>query len=144
MAAKKKRTVNYERIAEQAIEGRVAEIDEALEEIEERLQKYQPLIDARNKLNAAKRALLGGNALTGAGGTRIRREDVKLFLEQNPGSTLSELVEHFDVAVSTVSSHLYRGRDEYFLEKNKRWYVRDPEDGYNTVDDIPDEEDDDE
>jgi len=131
--------INLAKLAEETVQGQVESIDEALEGIEKRLSKYQELIEAKNKLLAARRALLGGNRVTGAGGNRMRLEDILDFLGSNPGASPGQIAERFGVAQTTVSSHLYRNKTR-FINKDGRYWVRDPENGLDTADDI--EEDD--
>jgi DNA-binding transcriptional ArsR family regulator len=121
--------------------GLVEEIDAKIEMIDRKLAPYQRWISKRNELMAARRALLGGSRATGGGGTRLQQEDIVGFLRENPGSTPSQLAERFGVPAPTVSSHLYRGKDERFLTKDGMWYLREPKKGINTVDDIEDEDD---
>lgn len=138
----KKRTVNYERIADNAKEAALMAIDEQLESINEKMRKYEPLIEAKKSLEASKRSLLGGARLTsGNNGMRLRQEDVVLYLKEHPGQRVQDLVEHFGTPYTTINSHLLRGKDERFLQTpSKRWYVRDPEEGIDTVDDIEEDE----
>lgn len=139
MATKeKKKTASA--FADSIVEEQVDSIDEALERINGRLKPYEKLIEKRNALMAARRALLGGNRSTGAGGTRLQQEDVVRFLLENPGSTPTQVAEHFSVPYSTVAGHLYRGKNERFLGRNRQWWVRDPENGLNSVEDIDDGE----
>ena len=125
--------------ADALIQEQVDQIDEAIERIEARMAPYEKLATRRDQLRAARRALLGGTRSTGAGSVRLRQEDIVEFLKKNPGSPVSAIASHFSVAAPTVSSHLYRGRDERFLKKNDNWYLRDPEAGMDTEDDVDDE-----
>jgi hypothetical protein len=123
------------------IDEQVVSIDEALESIERRMKPYEALNAKKQQLLSARRALLGGNRTTGAGGTRVTMEDIVGFLNDNPGSLPSAIAERFGVGQGTISSHLYRNKDR-FIKKDGKYYVRDPEAGVDTADDI--EEDDDE
>jgi hypothetical protein len=49
------------------------------------------------------------------------------------------MAEHFSVSQSTVSSHLYRNKDR-FLNKEGRYWNRDPKAGLNVVEDIEEED----
>jgi DNA-binding transcriptional ArsR family regulator len=129
--------INLKKLAEGIVQEQVDALDESLAAIENRLQKYQDLIDTKNKLLSARRALLGGNRLTGAGGNRLTLEDVVGHLTEHPGSTPSVIAERFGVAQSTVSSHIYRNKSR-FIKKDGRYWVRDPKNGLNTEDDVDD------
>lgn len=136
MAAK----VNFEKIAEEAVETSLNEVDVQLEAIEKRLAKYQVLIEAKTKLLSARRALLGhGPRTTGGTTTRLTVDDVKQYLKEHPGSVPTQIAQRFGVSQSTVSSHIYRNKDS-FIQKDGRYWARDPEAGLDTAEDI--EEDD--
>lgn len=125
--------------AKQIVKDMVEEIDQKVAELDKRLVKYDRIKEQRDKLMAARRALLGGSTLTGAGGTRIRITDIKEFLVKHPGSPPSVIAEHFRVPVTRINSHLYRGKDEMFLNKDGKWWARNPKKGLNTEDDIEEE-----
>jgi phosphomevalonate kinase len=118
------------------IQEAVDAIDDRIEAIEAKMQKYDRLKEEREKLRAARRALMGGNRLTGAGGNRIRQEDILEFLRKQPGSKVSEIAEGVGGTISQISSHLTRGKDERFLNHDQRWWVRDPKNGLNTAKDV--------
>lgn len=118
-------------------------IEEGLEELNERLESTEPLVEARNRLSSARRALLGGGRLTGGGGSRLRQEDVVEALKAMPGSGPSELLKHPALAGATnesLRSMLSRGKGERFLNKDGKWWLRDPKNGIDTVEDIEDED----
>jgi Fic family protein len=136
-----KKTPNYEKYVDESKARLLEALDEEITQVEAKLRKYEPLIEHKKSLESSKRSLLGGARLTsGNNGMRMRQEDIVAFLEDNPGSTGKEIADNFGAPYSTISSHLYRGRNERFLEKDKRWFNRDPEAGVNTVDDLPDDE----
>jgi len=122
--------------AQAAVEESVEMIDEQLADLEKLLRPYERIKEEIDKLRAARRALLGGSKMTGSGGSKVRQEDVVGFLKENPGSPPGIIAQALGVPQPTVSSHLYRGKDERFLSKNGNWYLRDPKSGINTVDDI--------
>jgi len=125
------------------IDEQVRQIDEAIETIERRMRPYEELNLKKQQLVAARKALLGGNRLTGGASSRVQLEDILSYLNENPGSTPAHLAQRFSVAQTTVSSHLYRNKDR-FINKDGRYWVRDPENGMDTADDIEDIEGDDE
>lgn len=121
-------------------------IEEKIELVEERMKPYEALNQKKQELVAARRALLGGSRLTGAGsGARIRQEDVVDWLRKNEGGHGSqEIADGINGSEPSVRAHLNRGKDERFLKKDSKWYLRDPKNGINTVEDIDaeDEEED--
>lgn len=118
-------------------------IDEAIAKIEKRMAPYEALNSKKLELVAARRALLGGARLTGgSGGQRIRQEDVVDGLRGvAEGLTSQELADKLSGPEPSIRSHLNRGKDERFLKKGHRWFLRDPKNGINTVEDLPDEGD---
>lgn len=147
MAERKRKVSRADRIGSEIsgiIEQQLEEIDEALTRVNKLLAPYEELKIEANKLQAARRALLGGNRQTGAGGTRLQMEDIVRYLGENPGSTAGEIAAEFGVAQNTVSSALYRGKGERYLSKDKKWYLRDPKNGVNTEADIDNIEEEDE
>lgn len=140
MTKDKPKKQTMDQIADEILEAQVAELDIALEGVEKRLGKYQRLIDTKTKLLSARRALLGtGSRTTGNAGTRLTVDDVISFLTKTPGSAPGQIAQEFGVTQTTVSSHLYRNKDR-FLMKDGRYWVRDPENGLNTVEDIEDDD----
>jgi len=125
--------------ADQIIEGQKETLDEAIDELNKKLAPYDKLKEKRDKLVKARNALSGGNVLTGAGSTRLTWQMIAEELETNPGRTPEELAKKFNVKTTNVTSALWRQKDK-FINKNGRYYVRDPEAGINTAEDIEDEE----
>jgi DNA-binding CsgD family transcriptional regulator len=128
------------RKAEAKVKQRVEDLDEDIQELESLLIPYDRIKEEINKLRAARRALMGGNRVTGSGGTRVRQEDVVEYLRENPGSSAGEIAKGLGTDQPVVSSHLNRGKNERFLMKDKRWWLRSPKDGIKTVDDLDDVE----
>lgn len=120
------------------IESIIEEIDEKIKFVEAKMRPYEQLNQKKQELLAARRALLGGSRLTGGTSTRVRQEDVVAFVRENPGKTPQVLADHFGATYQAVYAHLQRGRNERFLfnPKDSGWYLRDPKNGVNTVDDL--------
>lgn len=125
--------------AQDLIDEQVTNIDEMLEQIERRMKPYAELNAKKQQLLSARRALLGGNSTTGAGGTRVTLDDVVDFIKGKPGSAPNEVAERFGVSQTTIGSHLYRNKDR-FVKKDGRYWVRDPKNGINTEADIEDDD----
>jgi hypothetical protein len=138
MAATKK-VVRFD--PQDLLDEQVALIDEQLEEIDRRLAPYKKHLEVKQQLLSARRALLGhGPRTTGGTSDRLHLEDILDYLKTNPGAAPSQVAEHFSVSQPTVSSHLYRNKGR-FINKDGRYWVRDPKEGLDTAEDI--EEDDD-
>lgn len=130
--------------ADSLIESALDEIDEAIAQIDLRIAKVQPLIDKKTQLVAARRALVGGtNRLTGGvSGTRLRQEDVVAAMELHKGYSVPALAQLLNAGAEQVRGHLNRGRDERFIQFEGHWYLRDPEQGISSADDLEDREED--
>lgn len=127
-------------MAKDPIKKTIRDIDKQIDELEAELEPYYAIKAKIDALRAARRALTGGNKLTGEGGNRIRQQDVVEYFRNNPGSNTTEAAKALGATYSQVSSHLTRGKNERFLNKDGRWWVRDPKNGLNTVDDIEDDD----
>jgi hypothetical protein len=122
------------------IDEQVNAIDEAIEQVERRMKPYEKLAAQKQQLLAARRALLGtGSRLTGSN-NRLTLDDIISWVTANAGSPPAQIAEHFGVAQSTISSHLYRNKDR-FINKGGRYWVRNPGEGLDTAEDIEEDED---
>lgn len=102
----------------------------------------QELLAKKQILMATRRALLGGNTLTGgASGTRIAQSDVVGAFTNGEGLTVPAIAAAIHTTEAVVRGHLNRGKDERFIKKGHLWFLRDPEAGVNTADDVDGEED---
>jgi hypothetical protein len=108
-------------------------MDEELEKINAKLAKYDDLIDARNRITAARRAILAQRATTANGGGRgLSQEEVVNALRDAGSSTVHELANKLSANESAVRAHLNRGKDERFTldvadDGRKVWSLREPE-----------------
>lgn len=120
-------------------------VTEMLESIDEQISKIdsskvvqaaEKLLAKKTTLMAARRALLGGNSMTGgSSGTRITREDVVRVMTPE-GATPAVIAEKLHTTEAVVRGHLNRGKDERFLKLNNHWFLRDPENGIDTIADL--------
>jgi hypothetical protein len=129
--------------ADEVKEDLVEQIDEAIEKIDKRMAPYEALNAKKQQLLASRRALLGqGNRVTGSGGTRITQEMVVEALRQEPG-TSHQVADKINGSEGSVRAHLNRGKDERFLKRDDGvWFLRDPKNGINTVEDLPEGDED--
>lgn len=139
MAARKVKTL--QQVADEMRESQLEQLDEQIADINKRLAKYDPLVELRNQLMSARRAMLGGNRSTGEGGNRLTMEEVVRVVRENPGLSAMDLAKIAGVGRTTIGSHLSRYNGDRFLNKNNKWWLRDPKNGVNTVDDIDEDED---
>jgi hypothetical protein len=105
-----------------ASRGLVADIDEQLSRLDGKLAPHEALMAERERLRAARAALLGEGPAPAA--PRISQDDVAAYLIENPGSRAGTVAKALGVPLTTVSAHLYRGKNTRFFSDDKGWYVR--------------------
>jgi hypothetical protein len=105
-----------------ASRGLVADIDEKLSKLDGKLAPHEPSIGERERLRAARAALLG--EAPAAKAPRISQDDLIGYLIEHPGSRSGAMAKAFDVPLETVSSHMYRGKLDTFVSRGKGWHVR--------------------
>lgn len=121
----------------------VESIEEELEAIEKKLRKYDPLIQQRTKLQAARRALLNERSATGGGGGRgLSQAEVVDYMREHSdeegvaGFTVYDIAKGLGVTEAVVRGHLNRGKDERFEKAaDNKWDLREPEDDPEDDDD---------
>lgn len=138
-----------EDLVERALEGEVS-LNEAIEDLDTRLEVYDRVKVFRDRLVSARRALMGvGSRTTANAGNRVTQDEVaKAMSMQNAGEgdggfSVAELVAMIPGSTDgQIRGHLNRGAGERFLKRpsDNRWFLRDPENGINTVDDLPEED----
>jgi hypothetical protein len=103
-----------------ASRGVVAEIDRKLAALDDELARYQQLLSERERLRAARSALLGESQTPG----QITQGDVAEYLAGHPGSRAGEIAKGLGVPLARVSSHLYRGKHTRFVNRPDGWRLR--------------------
>jgi DNA-directed RNA polymerase specialized sigma24 family protein len=97
-------------------------LTEQLERIDEQLQPYEGLVQAREQATAALAALEGGKTLK----KRVSKETIAVYVEANPGSKVPEIAAGLEIPAKNVYPHLDRNRDTMFDKlEDGRVYVRD-------------------
>lgn len=129
-----------EELVEQVLEGEVG-LNDAIEQMDRKLEVYDEVKKQRDRLTAARRSLLGvGSRTTSSGGSRVTQDEVAAAVLKEPeGVTVAELVALISGATDgQIRGHLNRGKDERFLKRGDgRWFLRDPESGIDTESDLP-------
>jgi hypothetical protein len=108
-------------------------LDDQIEELEEKLQKLQPLISELNQLKATRRVLLSEHSVTGRGGLRrvqLTMEQVIGYLREH-GATADgngriqpqQIAEDLGVPGATVRSHFSRHRGMQYDRDEAGWYL---------------------
>jgi DNA-binding transcriptional ArsR family regulator len=111
--------------------GVLREIDERLAAVDGELEAYRELVAERNRLAAARAALTGTRApagLSASRGRRVSQDEIAEFLAEHPGSKAGDIARAFEVPLTNVSQHLYRGKQGRFEARGDGWYLRESSD----------------
>ncbi len=103
------------------------EIDERLAALDRELAGHLELIDERARLVAARTALTGERpptAVSGAVSRRLSLDEIADYLRAHPGSKAGEIARAFEVPLTNVSQHLYRGKSGRFEARSDGWHLR--------------------
>jgi hypothetical protein len=108
-----------------ASRGVVADIEKKLAALDGELARYEDLLSERERLQAARAALLGEKTTPG----QITYGDVAEYLAEHPGSRAGEIAKGLGVPLARVSSHLYRGKHTRFVSRADGWHLRESPEG---------------
>jgi hypothetical protein len=103
-----------------ASRGVVAGIEKKLAVLDGELVRYEELLSERERLQAARAALLGEKTTA----AQITQGDVAEYLAGHPGSRAGEIAKGLGVPLPRVSSHLYRGKHTRFVSRADGWHLR--------------------
>jgi DNA-directed RNA polymerase specialized sigma24 family protein len=81
-----------------------------IDRIDEELQPYDELVQARKQATEALAALEGGGSLK----KRVSWEAIAVYVEEHPGSKPAEIAAGLEIPVKNVYPHLDRNRDTVF------------------------------
>ena len=107
------------------------EIDERLAVLDGELAALQELAEERARLVAARAALTGNPEQTvqtvqpDAVPRRLTRDEIADYLRAHPGSKAAAIARAFEVPLTNVSQHLYRGKRGLFEARGDGWHLRD-------------------
>jgi hypothetical protein len=111
------------------------EIDERLAVLDGELAALQQLAEERARLVAARAALTGKPLQAvpvqavpvepDAVARRLTRGEIADYLREHPGSRAGAIARAFEVPLTNVSQHLYRGKRGVFEARGDGWYLRD-------------------
>jgi DNA-directed RNA polymerase specialized sigma24 family protein len=117
--------------------GVLREIDERLAVLDGELAALQQLAEERARLVAARAALTvnpeqtvqtGQTGQTGQPDAvlrRLTRDEIADYLRAHPGSKAGAIARAFEVPLTNVSQHLYRGKRGLFEARGDGWHLRD-------------------
>ena len=107
--------------------GVLRELDERLAVLDGELAALHQLAEERARLVAARAALTGESPQPGqsdAGPRRLTRDEIAHYLREHPGSKAGAIAQAFEVPLTNVSQHLYRGKRGVFEARGDGWYLR--------------------
>ena len=100
-------------------------LDEQIDELTQKLAKFQPYIDELNQLKKTRATLLSERTTTGAVGsrTRLNMESVVHALRENENNPMTpqEIADSVGVDVTVVRSHLNRYKDQRYEKDGEGW-----------------------
>src|SRR5215831_573165 len=97
-------------------------LDEEIAELEQKLQKVQPLFDELNRLRKARAVMLDERSTTGgvrsnaSGAPALTMETVITYLREHGAATTREIADAAGTTVGNVRAHLNRYRDERYRQ----------------------------
>jgi DNA-directed RNA polymerase specialized sigma24 family protein len=106
------------------VRGVLAQIEREIATVDEDLASYRGLLAQRERLVSARAALLGERV---GSASRVAQEDVAAYLREHPGARAGVIAGALGVPLTTISAHLYRGRDSRFRRRADGWHVADNE-----------------
>jgi hypothetical protein len=92
-----------------------------LKQIDDQLQPYDELVQARQRAANALAALEGGKTIK----KRVQWEDIAEYVQTHPGSKPAEIAAGLEVPVRNVYPHLDRNQDTVFDKRKDGIYLKD-------------------
>jgi len=101
----------------------LAILNEEIEELEKKLEKFQPFIDELAQLKKTRATLLSERSTTGAvsGRTQLTMEMVVHAFNGHDELTVQDLAAAVGVDSTIVRSHLNRYRDQRYEKDGDNW-----------------------
>jgi hypothetical protein len=96
-------------------------LTEQLNRIDEQLQPYDELVEARKMAAKALAALDAGKTLK----KRVSWEDIAAYVAAHPGSKPAEIAAGLEVPVANVYAHLARNEDHIFDKRKDGIHLKD-------------------
>jgi DNA-directed RNA polymerase specialized sigma24 family protein len=103
------------------------EIDDRLATLDRELAGHLKLVEERARLVAARAALTGEQpppAVADTAARRLSQDEIADYLRAHPGSKAGEIARAFEVPLTNVSQHLYRGKSGRFEAQSDGWHLR--------------------
>jgi hypothetical protein len=116
-----------EELVEDVMEGKVG-INEAIDDLNRKLETYDRVKVHRDRLMSARRALLGvGNKTTANAGARITSDEVALWLGENGPASPAAMAEGIGTTEAVIRGHMSRGKDRFEKLASGEWQTVDHE-----------------
>jgi predicted DNA-binding protein YlxM (UPF0122 family) len=109
-----------ERDIEQGFEASRAALTQQLREIDEQLESYEELVEARNRAATALAALDGGSTSS----KRVQWETIADYLVDHLGAKPGEIAAALEVPVANIYAHLRRQEEDVFDKRPDGIYLR--------------------
>lgn len=128
MTKAKMADMSVEELADHLKQGQLDAIDQRLKIVGTRLNDLQPLIELRDRLQSARRALLNERAVASGGGRGLSQAEVVSALASLGEASVYALSQKLGSNEAAVRGHLNRGKGERFEKTTENtWRVREPE-----------------
>jgi hypothetical protein len=116
-----------EDLVDRVADGEVG-INDAIEDLNKRLEVFDRVKVHRDRLLAARRALLGvGSRTTSAGGSRTTSDEVAQWLEANGPASYQEMAGALGTTDAVIRGHMSRNKDRFEKNGDGKWHVIDHE-----------------
>lgn len=126
-----------ERLVDKVADGEVG-LNDAIEDLNNRLEVFDRVKVFRDRLLASRRALLGVGSRTTAGpGMRTTSDEVAKWLSDNQPATYQEMAAGLGATEAVIRGHMSRNKDRFEKNDEGTWQVIDHE-----ADDEDDDEED--
>jgi hypothetical protein len=116
-----------EELVDDVMEGKVG-INEAIDDLNSKLEVFDRVKVHRDRLMSARRALLGvGNKTTANAGTRVTSDEVALWLSENGPASPAAMAEGIGTSEAVIRGHMSRGKDRFEKLASGEWRTIDHE-----------------
>lgn len=109
------------RDADRSVDAARQAITDQLEQIDKQLTPYDALVETRERLTAALRALDRDKTPR----KRVKAQEVAAYIAEHPGAKPAEIAAALEVPSQNVQAHLARNEHTMFERRGGGWHVID-------------------
>jgi hypothetical protein len=125
---KKIADMDHQELADALKKQQLDGLDKQLRLLNSRLDELQPLIELRDRLTSARRAILNERAVASGGGRGISQSEIVNAMRDKGALSVYEVAQAVGATESVVRGHLNRGKNERFTKQDdNKWVLREPE-----------------